>query len=173
MKHGTETIRGVRVEVEVDTVGQFSATFDDQEYDAPTRKELLAKLEVAIKRAQRYKPIDVSVLNLVPKPTTRSWDSELYQEGPGVVQAKLRGYHQSQRVWLLTAVDGAHAGKKFQVGGYQREGIIARRLTLDETMRYTALCEALRVAETALKDFVGSVKIDPKQALEQQKEVTA
>lgn len=162
MKLATETVSKQKIEIEVDSHGQFSAEFNDMSFSAKTRLELLEQLKKAVRTFEKTKPVLVTVLGLVRKANRRSWDTEHFIQGAGTVDAKLRGHHDRNRVWLLTSEDG----QKFQVGGYRSDATIARRLTTAEAVRYGELVEAIRVATTALEDFVGCVGIDPAKALE-------
>lgn len=156
----------VPLEVHVSEGGEFSAEFDEERYTATTRKELLEKLEKAVKAARETNPIDVTVLGLVPVSDRKGgWSSDPFEAGAGVVQAKLRGKHQREyNAWLMITDDGK---KRFKYSSSRRESIqIARRLNAAEVREYLALREAIRVAETALEDFVGKVQIDPEEALQ-------
>lgn len=164
MKLTTEKISEQRIDIEVDTNGGFSATFNDQDFNAKTRLELIEQLKKAVKRFERVTPVEVTILGLVRKKNRKSWDSEAFEQGAGAVNAKLRGRHVRNRVWLMESDDDDKACK-FHLGGYKSDGTIVRRLTPKETLRYNELLEQKRVAETALEDFVGSVKVDPYQAL--------
>lgn len=163
MKFGTEQIGKHKIEVEVDRKGQFSAEFDEVTYSASTVNELTDVLKKAVKRLEKVKPIAVTVLGMIKKAPTSKWDTEKFSEGDGAIDALLRGYHERNRVWLLTTVEGQH---KFQVGGYGNRAVIARRLTLQETIDYQARLEARRVAVTAVEDFIGAAKVDPAALLE-------
>lgn len=162
MKLTTERILDEKIDIEIDGHGTFSAEFNDQDYSAPTRKELLEKLQVAIRKARLQGTVPVTVLGLVPV-VKKQWSSDgHYDKGAGIVQAMLRARHERQSCWLLVSEEK----KKFQVSVYEREGVvIARRLNLAEVTRYLDLREAVRVAEVALEDYVGSVKINPDDAL--------
>lgn len=163
MIFATEKLGKHSIEIEVDRKGKFSAQFDDQDYAAETHAELVELLKKAVKRHDRYKPIEVTVLGVMFKPARRSFDNEKIMAGDGTIDAVLRGYHARNRVWLLTSVEGS---EKFQLGGYNCKGVIVRRLTLEETLRYLKLAEDRRIAATAIEDFVGSVKVDPKELVE-------
>lgn len=164
MKLDTLQIGKRAIEIEITPAGKFIAVLEDMDFKADTKAELIEQLKKAVKRADRVKPIAVTVVGLVPKRGRKSWDHEHFENGAGAVDAVLRGYHQRNRVWLLTSVDGGH---KFNVGGWSSEGtVIVRRLTLAETLEYTKKLEAMRVAKTALEDFIGAAKVDPAKLLE-------
>lgn len=163
MKLSTETIGDQKIEIEVEQGGMFVASFNDHDYRASTRVELLDQLKTAVKKAAQQGMVDVSVLGLVP--TTN--DDRLYSRttpyklGDGVVHAKLRSRHEREYNTYLLVSD---AKQKFKVSG-SLEGTIARRLTDPEVAEYLRLREALRVATTAVEDFVGAVKLNPDEAL--------
>lgn len=149
--------RKIAIEVSA-TTGKFTAEFDEQDYSADTRADLVEQLKKVVKRADRSRPIGVTMLGMVVKTARKSWA----MEGAGTVDAMLRGRHDRNRAWLLTSVDGKH---KFQVSGYSSDATIARRLTLAEALEYREKFEAVRAATTALEDFVGAVKVDPAELL--------
>lgn len=166
MRLTTDTILDEKIEIYVDGSGQFSAEFNDNRYEAATRKELLEQLTKAVKLARQQGTVDVTVLGLIENRDGRGRriPGEPFTAGAGVVQAKLRGKHAREHgAWLLVS----DAGDKFQVRGWSgRAGTIARRLTEAEVADYLTLLEAKRVAETALENFVGAVKVDPEEELQ-------
>lgn len=167
MKLTTEKIGEARIDIEVDGDGKFWGEFNDQTYSAKTRDELLELLKKAVKKATSQGAVDVTVLGLVPAVKGRyGYDSGPFAPGDGVVHAKLRSKHERQSQYLLLS-DGDGERTKFQVSTYRRAdgAVIARRLTLEEVREYQQLCETMRVAKTALEDFVGRVQIDPDKAL--------
>lgn len=167
MKLGTEHINGERIDVEVSADGLFTAHFNDQSYAAKTRVELIDLLKKAVKKFQQQATVDVTVLGLVPTTTSRAHSyrpDSPYELGAGVVHAKLRSRHEREYNTYLLVSDDEGKAQKFKVSG-SREGCIARRLTLAETIKYLDLREQLRIATTAVEDFVGAVQIDPDHAL--------
>lgn len=171
MKLGTETFSdGTKIDIEVTSGGEFRAEFMDNAYDAPTRKELLEKLEKAVKKAQTQRAVDVTILDLQPRDTTKKtsgWcdDRGPYEHGRGAVHASLRAKHGRQwNTWLLADDDG----KKFQVSG-RNAGIICRRLTSDEVAEYVRLAKAVDDADEAFAAFRNRVEIEPARALEDRK----
>jgi hypothetical protein len=161
MKFSTERILDKRIDVEIDGSGMFSAEFEDQDYSAPTRKELVEKLQAAVRKAKKQGTVNVTVLGLVPAAKRYASDDN-YAPGAGVVHAKLRARHERQNAWLLIS----ESKQRFQVGTYRTDSTIVRRLTDAEVAGYLDLREAVRMAEVALEDFIGAVKIDPDQALQ-------
>jgi len=162
MKFGTETVGKHAIAVEIDGRGTFSAEFNDEDFSAPTHKELVEMLRKAVRKASKVKPVEVTILGLVPKTVRKSWDNELFIDGAGTIDAQLRGRHSRNRVYLLKTENGS----KFQLSEYGRkERPIVRRLTEVEKQQYLTLLEAQRVAATALEDFIGEVSINPDQAL--------
>lgn len=168
MKLTTETFGKHQIEIEVNsTTGEFSATFNDEDYRAATRVELFEKLKKAVKRLDTVKPIAVTVLGYGRKAAAKSWDSDPFMEKEGYLHAQLRGRHERNRTWLLVTDDDL-APTKFQLGDYRgRDAKIVRRLTFAEVKTYTKLLETMRVAKTALEDFVGALQVDPSVLLEQ------
>lgn len=164
MKLITASLGNAKIEIHVDQNGTFSAEFEDQHFTAKTQAELLEILKRVVKKAERQGSVDVSVIGIVP--ATKTYGSrEPFQKGDGVVDAKLRGAHERQSHCFLLVTDDK-AKQRFQAGRYSSgDGTICRRLNLAETTEYLRLCEAHRVAETALEDFIGAAKIDPEQAL--------
>jgi hypothetical protein len=176
MKLTTEKIGDQRIDIEVDGNGKFSATFDETDYTAKTIEELRELLRSAIKKAKATKPIEVTVLGLVPrKKSIYSGNGEPFEDGPGYVQAKLRGEHGTRRhVYLLISDDDRFENEKFQIGGYgSNDAEIVARLSLVEVLRYTELLELKRAATTAVEDFVGAHKFDITEALAAARKVEA
>lgn len=159
MKLTTAKLGKHKIDIEVGHNGKFSAVLDDQDYSADTQAELLEQLKKAIRRLEKQKPIEVTVLGIVKSKHGHYRD---YNEGDGFLHALLRGRHDRNRVWLMTTEDGK---EKFQIGGYERDGTIVRRLTHAETSAYMALLEQRRKTKTAIEDFIGAVKLDPYKAL--------
>lgn len=160
-----------RIDINVDDNGNFSAEFNDQDFSAKTKADLVEKLTKAVKRADAQGVVDVTVLGLVPlmpgKGSAWRGRGEHFEQGAGFVNAKLRGQHErSYHTYLLVSEAGIgyKAGVKFQVSG-SREGVICRRIDLQEGLRYMELLEAKRTADTALEDFIGLVKIDVDETL--------
>lgn len=163
MKIATERIGGAEIDIDVSGEGRFSATFNDQEFSGKTLEELRERLKAAVKKAAAQGTVPVSVLGLVPaQKKSFGFDDGPFTRGAGIVDAKLRSKHEREYNSYLLVSD---SGQKFKVAGSSREPLIARRLTLAEHMEYLKLAEAVRVATTALEDFVGSVKINPDEAL--------
>jgi hypothetical protein len=165
MKFATEKVRGEAIDIEVNGAGEFSATYEDQDYTANSKKELIEQLDRAVKKAKTVKAVDVTVLGLVEKTARSRWDTERFEQGDGFVQAKLRSRHERQRVWLMVTDDKDKT--KFAIGNYRSEGTIVRRLTPAECAHYLELCAAVRVAEAALKAFIDEVQIEPAEMLKQ------
>lgn len=164
MKLGTERVGVHKIDLEVDGTGKFSAEFNDQIFEAQTRKDLLEKLEKAVKKASQQGVVDVTVLGLVPgkKDKHGRFDDGPFEVGAGVVHAKLRARHEREyNAYLLVSEEN----QKFKVHGFDRGAVIARRLNDAEALRYLELKEAVRMAETDLEDFVGLVKLNPDDAL--------
>lgn len=164
MKLNSEKIGNVLVDIEVDPNGMFSATFDGEDYREKTREQLLEKVKAAVRKAKRARPVDVSVLDTIEKPARKTWDTEYFMDGLGIVDAKLRGHHERNRRWLLTEEGGQK--RKFNISTYEDSEKIVRRLTDEEKRRWFQLKEAERLAAVALEDFLGVVKVDPAELLE-------
>jgi len=158
------------IDIHVDSAGAFNAVFNDQEYSAKTMAELHDKLNKAVKKARDQGVVDVTVVGIVPivrKVGAYHHPGDHFMQGPGVVNAKLRGKHdrQSNCYLLMTeAGDGVKAGLKFQIG-YSREGRICRRLTLAEATRYVELAKARDAAIEALNDYEQGILLDVDDAL--------
>jgi hypothetical protein len=165
MKLLTEKIGGYDIEIHVDTRGDFSATFNENDYEAKTQVALIEQLTAAVKKAALQHPVNVTVLGLVPNTQRNEFSSSSpYRKGAGFVHAQLKARHQRQSgVWLLRTEDGR---QKFQVGSYSNDGTIARRLTVEETVEYMRLATALVDAQRALDEFTTAVKISPQAELD-------
>jgi hypothetical protein len=145
------------IDVHVDGSGMFLAEFNDNEYEAASRKELDAKLQKAVKQFRETGVVDVTVIGRAVMKRSKSVD----RESGEAVHAKLRSKHERQyNTWLLVTEDGI----KFQVSG-SYDGTIVRRLTDDEVARYRALIATKTAAERAVQAFVDDVKIEPDTAL--------
>jgi hypothetical protein len=157
MRLTSERIDDVLVEIEVDGGGTFSATVDDEEIKGATLLELKDKLAKAIKKSKTRKPLDVSVVDLVPRTGKRAWESEIYEDGRGVVAAVLRGKHKTQGVYLLRDLEA----KAFKLSSY-REGAskIVRRLTPEEVAEYARLAGEADVAAKCLEDWIKARRVD-------------
>lgn len=154
---------GTSVPIHVDQAGGFYAEFAEQRYDAQTLLELVNKLGKAVKKFQNQRAVDVSVVDLVYTPGRRHYSSGEFDQGRGVIHARLRAKHERQYgTWLLESVDG----KRFQVSGSD-SGVICRRLTEEEVAEYTRLAEEADRAQQVLLAFKTRVGIDPDQALEE------
>jgi hypothetical protein len=166
MKLGTERIGNARIDIEVDTNGSFSADFNDQHFSSRTRLELVEQLKRVVKKAEQQGTVDVTVLGLVPNKGRRSgFGDDPFDQGDGAVHAKLRTKHEREHGTYLMVSDDS-AKQKFKVGNYsRRDVVVCRRLTEVEVVTYKQLCEARRLAVTALEDFVGDHKIDMDEAL--------
>jgi hypothetical protein len=164
MKLTTAKIGSVSIDIEVNAGGTFTANYNDNDYEAKTSDELYEKLRAAVKKAQQQGTVDVSVLGLVPTEKKSPFGrTEPYQQGIGVVHAKLRAKHERHyQTHLLVSEEK----KNFQVNGYDRSGIVTRRLSQTDVDYYVALREKVKAAEQELQTFVDSVKIDPDKALE-------
>src|SRR5688572_19126740 len=168
MKLATEKFGDERIDLEVDGNGKNFARWNDQDFTAATLKELREDLTKAAKRARKQKPIDVTVLGLVPETSRSNYGrNEPFKQGGGYVQAKLRAEHATRGgVFLMISDDDRFKNERFELGGYQmREADICRRLSLSELVEYEQILEAKRKAETALEDFIGARTIDAKAEL--------
>lgn len=147
------------IDVHVDGSGTFIAEFNDQEYEAASRKELDAKLTKAVKVFSETGIVDVTVIGRTVLKRSKSVE----REAADAVHAKLRSKHERQyNTWLLVTEDGI----KFQVSG-SYDGTIVRRLTDAEVERYRALVATRIAAERAVQEFIDDVKIHPDEALKQ------
>jgi hypothetical protein len=164
-KVATERILDEEIDVEVTGGGVFTAEYEDQAYDAKTLDDLRAKLLKAVKRAKATRAVEVTVINTIPKSQIgnhRFIREDPYEEGVGLVHAKLRAKHERSSAWLLTSNDGT----KFQITSYgSASQNICRRLTLAEAVEYDQLAKALATAEAALEAWTAAVRLDPEKAL--------
>jgi len=160
----TTEIRGERIVISVSSDGSFNADYDDQTYSELTLKALKEKLDKVVKAAQQAGVVDVTVVGLVPRDKskrTHVYDNGPFEQGIGVLQAKLRSKHERQwNCWLLVTDDG----KKFKIQG-SREGKICRRLTEEECQLWITLSTRVKEAEVALEQFEDSIAIEPDEAL--------
>src|SRR5215510_8130893 len=130
-------IRDQKVAVEVDHLGNFSATVDDVTLEAKTLVELKPKVEKAIKRMidneNPKKQIAITVLGMV---LTKSQHDPL-AKGVGVVHARLRGKHQRNHEYLFTA----EAGPKFKLRSWGNQHV-TKRLNAGQEAEYLQLAMA-------------------------------
>lgn len=159
MAHVTNVmINNQTVEIEVDGSGRFTAEFDDQDFTAKTMEELGEQLRVAGKKSRETKAVDVSVIDHVL--SKDRYDP--LQSGIGVVHAKLRGQHERNHEWLLTA----ESGQKFKVRQWgSGERVICRRMTESEVAEYMQLANAVKTAEKVFESFRAKMRADPKRLL--------
>lgn len=164
----TARIWDERIDVSVTSAGFFEAEWDDVRYSAKTLDELQEQLTRAVKKTRETKAVDVSVLNLIPKTKKGQFyeSRDPFEEGRGVVHAKLRGKHERESAWLLTSDDG----KRFKISNYSSgTNDLCRRLTSAEVEEYMRLAQAVDAAEAALDAFRKSVHVHPEDVLKKGK----
>jgi hypothetical protein len=154
-----EEVGGLRVPIEVDTNGTFSARIQD-DGAAPivgkTLAEVRDKVRAAVKKLQAKKEVEVTVLG-------GKFDGFSVTRGDrdSVFDAILRGVAERTDRILFTI-----GGKKVQSESYARGFNVARRLKPVEITQYKALVKSAIAAEADLQAFINSVKIDPEKATE-------
>lgn len=162
MKISTEKIGDEQIEIEVTPEGRFEASFNEEDYRAETKGELLDILRAAVGKAKQARaPMPITLLNRIRGKKT-SWGEIGIIEGRGTLDLMLRGVHSRTRVILLTDGD-----KKIQFdNGWGGNKAVARRLTANEKAEYQELTAALDRASAAYSAFEAKVLIDPKAAME-------
>lgn len=161
MKLTTEQIGDHRIDIHVNEGGKFTATFEDHDYRADTKDELIEDLRQAARKMKAQVAIPITMVDTVPASATnsRNFSDDPYVRGTGVVQCVFRGVHPRTGALLLADLDG----KKFQLSSYEGKRNVAKRLTPDEEARYLELANALLVAQTAKDDFLETILLDPKK----------
>lgn len=163
MKISTERIGDEQIEIEVTPSGRFEASFNEEDYRAETKGELLEILRAAVGKAKQARaPLPVTLIDRV-RGKRNSWDSlGSVIDGRGTLDMLLRGVHARTRVVML--LDGE---KKIQLDtSWGNNRFIARRLNSDEKAEYEELTVALDRASAAYNAFKAKVLIDPKDAME-------
>lgn len=154
----TEEVGGVKVPIEVNSHGTFSA--DVGEGIAPitgkTLEEVRVKVRAAVKWLKAKRVLEVTVLG-------GKFDGFDVSRGDraNAFDAILRGVAERTNRILLTI-----GGKKIQTDGYGTRVIIARKLTEAEVTQYKALVATANAAEKDLQAFIDGVQLDPAKATE-------
>lgn len=162
MKISTERIGDELIEIEVTPSGRFEASFNEEDYRAETKGELVELLRAAVGKAKQARPpMPITLLNRIRGKKT-SWGKQGIIEGRGTLDLMLRGVHSRTRVILLTDGD-----QKIQLDlGWGGNKAVARRLNANEKAEYQELTAALDRASAAYSAFEAKVLIDPKAAME-------
>lgn len=158
MRLTSERIEGELVEIDVDGSGTFWAEFADVRHSGATLLELKEKLGREIKKAKETKPLEVTVVDLVPNVKKGGWENGAYRDGRGAVHALLRGKHKTQGQYLLRDLEG----KAFQISTYSNGGHkILRRLSDEEIAEYARLAGEADGATKALEEWISARSANP------------
>lgn len=162
----TETIGKRPIDIHVNTCGEFTAEFEDNEYTSKSLDDLRVLLRKAVTKAKPTSLIPVTIVGIIPHKAKGRYDTERFDVGPGAVHAQLRDKHEREyHVYLYQTDDGK---QKFKRGGYgnkEREEVTCRRLTPAQIDRYVALRLARDEAVAALKAWVDDHAIDLDEAI--------
>lgn len=149
----SQTIDGRKIEVTIDSQGEFHATLNGYGHKADTLKALLEKLRRALRTDKARIAIEATLLH---QGRESSWDTDSTKE-PSAEPIVITGIHGGTGSILMTRADGTK-----ETARSYRSGTIARRLTEDEANQWVALCKALRGATVAKEAFEKQVRIkDP------------
>lgn len=132
------TIGKVRIPVQVDELGKFSADLNGHRYEADSRSDLKGLLEKAA---------------LANRAKTAVKFTKVY--GNGVSHGTATGIHAGTGNVLVTW----DSGRKDQLTGWDGRGEYLERLNEDETLELQALLAGLSQAELAVKTFRGKRSI--------------
>lgn len=153
---GTVTKNGVEVQIKVDTEGNWYANVGDQQLAAPTKPELVKKIDKATKRVAQEVTVPFTSVSL-----TRHWNT-------GKIVRTVRsgvayGLHSGNGNVLARWDDN---GEKTQLDRYDR-GTDTKfvPLTSEEADEYASLYVAQVKAQKAVDEWVKARKIDLRQTV--------
>lgn len=146
MKVTTIKVGKHSADVEVNHVGYFTAEVDDAEFSAKTLAELTEQVKKALKRLGDKKAhVKVTVLGY--QLTKERYDP--VEKADAVIHAVLRGKHERNHEYLLTAEDGT----KFKLRTWSEDKALCPRLSASQVSQYIALAKAKTAAIAAVDAF--------------------
>jgi hypothetical protein len=147
MKLNTIKVGKHSADVEVSDSGYFTAEVDDAEYSAKTLAELTEQVKKALKRmSDKQAHVKVTVLGYQ---LTKD-RFEPVEKADAVIHAVLRGKHERNHEYLLTA-DG---GTKFKLRTWSEDKALCPRLSASQVEQYLALARARTAAAEAVAAFM-------------------
>lgn len=143
MKFKTETIKGRKVDVQIDSSGWFSTVIDGHEHRAGTYDALVKKVQQALRL--KATKLEIAI-----------WRDSRRNRVPGTLEhVTLTGLHGGTGNVLVRRADGSAEQDSRWSTDYYSEGI--------DVELYKRLYAAHAVAEKALEDYRQKFKADPKE----------
>jgi hypothetical protein len=172
MKITTVTVGDEEVEIEVDMNGRFHAEYDGQSVGGDTLQEVKDHLVKMNRKVLDERAVPVTIIGIVPVEKQKDRHgfrtSDPFEDGVGVLNAKLRGRHARTREFLYIAEgENAEERKKFSLhySGSKRYQVACRRLSLAESLEYIRLAKAAEFAQQQLDVWIDARRLDPAKAV--------